>query len=238
MFSTTRWTVVFEAARESRGANRPALGAIVEKYWKPLYFVARHRGLSPADAEDAAQSFFEAVIQGDLLEKADPAKGRFRTYLMTAWKRYLIDVYRHQNRQKRGADVLTISMNTENGEREWLNVSTVSPDPDLVFNRGWASNLIEESIERLRAEYASGQRTMVFNTLLPALTSPLSSEDYARLATSLAVSMGATKVALHRLRQRFAQTLREVVEETVEDPADIDSEMRTLLEVVLSGYRN
>ncbi len=238
MFSTTRWTVVFEAASKSRETNRPALGTLFEKYWKPLYFVARHRGLSPADAEDATQSFFEGVIQGDLLEKADPAKGRFRTYLMTAWKRYLIDVYRHQNRQKRGADVLTISMNTERGERQWLNVSTVSPDPDRIFNRGWASNLIEESIERLRVEYASGQRTAVFNTLLPALTSPLVSEDYARLASTLSVSVGATKVALHRLRQRFAQTLRTVVEETVEDPADIDSEMKTLLDIVLAGCRS
>lgn len=239
MFSTTHWTVVFEAARESRESNRPALGAIVEKYWKPLYFVARHQGLSPADAEDATQAFLAGVVQGDFLEKADPAKGRFRSYLMTSWKRFLIDDYRNKNRLKRGgANVLTVSMTSEKGERQWLDVSAKSSDLDHVFNRGWASNLIDESIERLRSEYASGHRIAVFNTLLPSLTSPLQASDYEKLASSLSISVGATKVAIHRLRQRFSQTLRSVIEETVENPNDVESEMTTLLNVLLNADRS
>lgn len=232
MFSTTQWTVVFNAATENREADRPALGALIEKYWRPLYFVARRQGLSPADAEDATQGFLADIVQGDLLEKADPARGRFRAYLLTAWKRYLIDVYRKEKRLKRGGDVQTVSLDTERGERQWLDISVSNGngDTDRIFNRGWASSLVEQTIDRLRAEYSTGQRLEMFNALLPSLTSVTDAASYRQLSSKLSMSVGAAKVALHRLRQRFAQTLRTAVEETIDDPADLESEMKALLD--------
>ena len=94
LFKTTRWTVVFQAAKEESGAGRPALSEIIQKYWRPLYFYARQQGLSAADAEDATQGFLTGIVEGKLLDAADPAKGRFRTFLLTAWKRYLVDLHR------------------------------------------------------------------------------------------------------------------------------------------------
>lgn len=235
MFSTTRWTVIFKAANESRDADRPALGALIEKYWKPLYCVARRQGLSAADAEDATQGFLTGIVQGDLLEKADPAKGRFRTYLLTAWKRYLIDVYRKENRQKRAGDARTVSLNCERGERQWMEIAATNLDPDQIFSSGWASNLIDETINRLRLEYSTDKRVDLLNALLPNLTRPADAASYKQLASRLSLTVGATKVALHRLRQRFAQTLRLAVEETIDDPAELESEMKELLNELLAA---
>jgi len=235
MFMTTRWTIVFQAAAEESGSGRPALSEIIQKYWRPLYFYARHRGLSAADAEDATQSFLAGFIEGKLLERADPARGRFRTFLLTAWKRYLIDLHRHTSRERRGGLVSTLSIDTEQGERDWLLSSSENTDPDRVFLAGWASQLVEETLRRLRAEYASSQRTTVFDTLCPYLSVPLNSDLYQEISTKIAVTAGACKVALHRLRQRFAQCLREVVEETVENPEDVEEELNELFQVLIEN---
>lgn len=235
MFMTTRWTVVFQAATEESGAGRPALSEIIQKYWRPLYFFARQRGLSPVDAEDATQGFLAGFLDGKLLERADPAKGRFRSFLLTAWKRYLIDLHRHDSREKRGGSVATLSIDTELGEREWLQWRSADADPEKVFLAGWAANLVEETLQRLQTEYASSQRTVIYDALIPYLTTPLNNEVYLQISSKMSVTAGASKVALHRLRQRFAQSLREVVEETVDDPQDVDAELSELFRVLVEN---
>jgi RNA polymerase sigma factor (sigma-70 family) len=232
MFLTTRWTVVFQAAVEDSGAGRPALSEIIRKYWRPLYFFARHRGLSAADAEDATQAFLAGFLDGKLLERADPAKGRFRTYMLTAWKRYLVDLHRHDTREKRGGTLATLSIDAGQGEREWLELSAADTDPDRVFLASWATNLVDETLQRLRSEYAASHRTPIINALIPYLTTPATNSLYVEISNRLGTSIGASKVALHRLRQRFSQTLRAVVEETVDDPEDIETELTELLSVL------
>lgn len=235
MFMTTHWTVVFQAAVEKSGAGRPALSEIIRKYWKPLYFFARQRGLSPSDAEDATQGFLAGFMDGKLLEQVDPAKGKFRTYLLAAWKRYLIDLYRHDSRKKRGGAVEFSSYDSADCEREWLQRSSNDAQPELVFMTSWASSLVEETLRRLRSEYASSKRLATFEAMIPYLTCPLNAESYQQIASKLSVTAGASKVALHRLRQRFGQCIREVVQETVDDPADIETELGDLLNVLVEN---
>jgi RNA polymerase sigma factor (sigma-70 family) len=231
MFTTTQWTVVFDAAKEDSKTSRPALNALLDKYWKPLYFYARHTGLSASDAEDATQSFMTELVQGSFIEKADPARGRFRSYLLTAWKRHLIDMDRTQRRQKRGGDVSMTSIYCERGESEWLaraSVQTQQADPDQFFVEEWATNLVREALTRLEREYGTSQRGAIFQSLKGFLTVPIEQKTYEAVAKENGLSAGAAKVALHRLRQRFAQTLREVVQETVDDPEDVQSELDEL----------
>ena len=241
MFQTTRWTVVFQAAVEESGAGRPALSEIIQRYWRPLYFYARQRGLSIADAEDATQGFLAGLIDGNLLERVDPAKGRFRTFLLTAWKRYLVDQHRYSTREKRGGSRVALSIDVESSEREWLLSRTEQSDPDKLFQTGWAKNIVDETLRRLRAEYSASQREFVFETLVPYLAVPIDIDVYQQVASKLNATSGASKVALHRLRQRFSQCLRGVIEETVEHPSDVELELNELLQVlvenpILPGY--
>ena len=232
MLTTTHWTMVFRAASEERGSRRLVLGELLEKYWQPLYFYARRQGLSAEDAEDATQALMTKLVEGDFLATADPAKGRFRTYLLTYWKRFLIDRARSEGRIKRGGDRSILSLSGERGEEAWkLWSSTSQPglDADGAYEAEWARSILRNTVEILRAEYASSQRELAFESLLPYLTVPVDNQTYLDVSKRMSVSLGAAKVALHRLRQRFAQTLRLVVQETLEDAGDLDSEIQTLM---------
>lgn len=204
----------------------------MRRYWLPLYSSGRRQGLSNQDAEDATQEFLSGMIDGKLLDSADPTKGRFRNYLLTAWKRFLIDQYRKQNSERRGGQVVTLALDFEAGEKHWLALQSREPDPDRIFMRSWASSLLDEAKHRLRNDYVRRNRQTLFDALQPWLTHSPSAADYAELGSNLNSSTSTVKVALHRLRTRFGTLLREVVAETVDEPTEIDREISELLQLL------
>lgn len=254
-FETTQWTIVWNAAKASlkqdRQTNeplstshdpahsesppslayRPALEEIIHRYWLPLYSFARQQGLSSADAEDATQAFLCQVIEGSWLAKADPAKGRFRTYLLTAWKRFLIDEYRKQNRQKRGGGIVVQSIEFSLGENHFQRQGGQTSSPDESFMVAWANSILEGAKKRLRTELQGRGRDRIVPFLFRHLTQPIQNQDYQHWTTETGCSVAALKVALHRGRQRFGELVRECVLETIEDPAELDIELQTLVEV-------
>ena len=231
-FATTQWTVVWQAAREDSQHGRPALTEIVSRYWQPLYSYARRQGFSSEDAEDATQEFLSSVVAGRLLEQADPAKGKFRSFLLTAWKRFLVDEYRKRTAVRRGGDAVTLSLDVGNGEQDWLELRADQFDPDHLFHISWAKALLAETRLRIRRSYQEKGKTALVDALLPRLTQVIDSAAYAQLATTLEMSPGAVKVAMHRLRQRFGATLRDVVAETIEDTDELDAELNEMLRVL------
>ncbi len=232
MFSTTRWTIIHQAAQNDSGSGRIAWAHLAEKYWNPLYFFARQHGLGAQDAEDATQEFLMRLIEGELLSSADPALGRFRNYLLTAWKRFLIDRHRSENRIRRGGPIQHIAIHSDRGEERMLHVVSKKTAPEDAFARGWASAIIDEARSRLRSDYTSSGRYPIYDRLIPLLTQTVTSQQYDQIARELQVTPGAAKVAMHRIRQRFGETLREVVAETVDDPSDIGSELNDLLTIL------
>lgn len=231
-FATTQWTLVWRAAQEDSQHGRPALAEVIRRYWKPLYSYARKRGFSPQDAEDATQEFLSRVMSGRLLDDADPAKGKFRAFLLTAWQRFLIDEFRRQSAQKRGHNHAHVPLDVEAGERAWTHLESREPDAERVFMRSWASSLLEEARNRLRDEYGRRGKSELCEALLPKLTAMVDAADYAQLASQLGSKPGAIKVALHRMRQRFGTALRALVLETVDDAREVDMEIEALLRVL------
>lgn len=234
-FATTQWTLVWNAAREDSNHGRPALEELVRSYWRPLYSFARRQGLGREDAEDATQEFLSSVVRGDLLCSANPAKGKFRTFLLVAWKRFLIDEFRRRQTLRRGGDLKFLSLDFGTGEQNWLEFESREPDPDRLYSQCWANSLLDEVRSRLRASYARRDRSLLFAVLMPRLTETLKKAEYDQLADELSLSPSAVKVALHRLRQRFGQTTREVVLETLDDPTEIDAELAELRFALSSG---
>lgn len=224
--------MVWKAAEEDSQHGRPALTEVIRRYWQPLYTFARRQGLSSEDAEDATQEFLSRVINGQLLENADPAKGRFRTFLLTIWKRFLIDEYRKAKSIRRGGAASVVSIDIDGGEQRWQSLQSREPDPDRVFLKTWAESLLDEAHNRLQRDYVSRGKADLLSALLPKLTQQLNADAYEAIAIDLNLTKGAVKVALHRLRQRFGDTLREVVAETVDSRSDIDSELADLLAVL------
>ncbi|MEZ6135962.1 MAG: sigma-70 family RNA polymerase sigma factor [Pirellulaceae bacterium] len=228
-FATTQWTLVWNAAKEDPQAARPAFAELFERYRQPLYFVARRQGLSQEDAEDAIQDFFTSLLDDSFLGKANPVSGRFRNYLGIAWKRFLIDDYRRGTTEKRGGHVKHLTLDVDVMESAWLATRQHTSEVDRLFAKTWAENVLASVRERLATEYTRRGRGDLFAVLIAYVSTPLDTVGYAALATQLATTEGAVKVALHRLRRRFGETLRDTIAETVASPADIDAELDELL---------
>jgi len=227
MFPTTRWTLVF-ASREGGEARRTAVEALLSTYWKPVYFYARRRGLAVEAAEDAVQGFFLHLLERDFPDRADPARGRFRSYLLTAMDHYLINLHAREAARKRGGGVRLLPLDTVRAEHE---LAAAPAAPPLAFEREWATGLMERALARLRDEYEEGARKGRADTVLKFFRLD-GVPTYAQAAAECGMTVAQLKAALHRARERFRAILREEVAPTVEDDRQADEELAELLRLL------
>jgi RNA polymerase sigma-70 factor (ECF subfamily) len=232
-FATTQWSLVVAArpdeASETRARN--ALEELCRAYWYPLYAFVRYRGYTAEDAQDLTQAFFASVLQGGGFASADPERGRFRSYLLGAMKHFLANEWHRARTQKRGGRVRLIEWDALDPETRYAGASTRADDPELLFDHEWALEIIAAALRALRNEMVGAGKEELFHALKGSLTGEgdLPREE---IAERLEMSEGAVKVAVHRLRQRYRTLLRSTVAETVSDQANLDEEMRYLLEVL------
>jgi DNA-directed RNA polymerase specialized sigma24 family protein len=225
MFPTTRWTVVL-SSRESEEARRAALETLLPLYWKPVYFFLRRKGLAVEAAEDATQGFFVHVLENDLLPRVDPARGRFRSYLLTSLTNYLANQYERASAQKRGGGVKVVPIDTLVAERE---LPAQPDDPGRAFDREWAISVLERGARRLKREYDEGRRKGPADVYLRFFALEDEPPSYADAARACGLTTVQFKAALHRARQRFREILHEEIADTLETTDDPEAEMRTLL---------
>ena len=236
-FPATRWSVI--AAVASGGDNaaaRTALGELCRIYWHPLYAFARRKNLSPEDAEDATQAFLLRMLETNFVAAADPALGRLRTFLLTAFARHLSDLRRDASRLKRGGGVEFSPLDLHDAEDRYL-AGPPSQDPTLQFEADWATAMLEGAIVQLESEYAADGRPELFAVLRPFLGAEGEIPHQAELATQLGMSHAALRTSLSRLRDRFRTALRAQIADTLRDPTEaaIDEELRALRAVLASG---
>jgi RNA polymerase sigma factor (sigma-70 family) len=227
-FATTRWSLVAALRPDvaSDGRAREALEELCRAYWYPLYVFVRFRGRSPEDAQDLTQAFFARIVESGGLGAADPARGRFRSYLLGAMKHFLANEWRRARAQKRGGGARILDLDALDPEGRFVPAA-VPTDPEAAFDREWARETTARARAELRAEWEARGKEDVFDALEGSLTGeePPRSETAARLG----MTEGGLKVAIHRLRQRYREVLRAGIAETVADPADVDDEMRHLV---------
>ncbi len=227
LFLTTRWTEVLSAQDVQSPGAREALEGLCRAYWRPLYLWIRRQGRSPHDAQDLTQEFFSRLLEKDWLRAADRERGRFRTFLLVALKRFLADEWDRTRAQKRGGGLLPVALDTEGVEQALASEAVETPDQ--AYERQWAMTLIERAVARLRAEFHAGHRVSDFEALKEFLTADRGEISYALAAARLSTSEGAARVAVHRLRKRFRELFKEEVAGTVARGEDLDDELRQLL---------
>lgn len=226
MFRTTRWSLIAAAGDAAGPDGRQALADLCRLYWYPVYAYVRRRGHDRHAAEDLTQSFFARLLEKNDLAAADPARGRFRSFLLTACQHFLSNQHDHDTAQKRGGGVKPLSIDFGQGEERYAREPADPHTPEAEFERRWALALLDQTLTELRAEYAESKKVALFDTLKGTLTGDATS--YRDLGTRLGLSEGAVKVAVHRLRQRYRDKLRAVIAETVDGPAAVDDELRDL----------
>ena len=234
-FATTRWSIVLAAGRANADDAESALATLCRSYWYPVYAFIRRRGAPAADAEDLTQEFFATLLEKDYVRLADPERGRFRTFLLTAVSRFLTKQHERNRAGKRGGGRMVLSLDLAEGEDRYRLEPVEQWTPERLFERRWALTLLERVIVRLRERYAEQGKGALFEQLKDFLTQPEADGLLADLAKSLGMTEGALKVAIHRLRRRYRDLLKEEVGETVSAPDELADELDCLLAALRGG---
>jgi RNA polymerase sigma factor (sigma-70 family) len=231
-FATTRWTVVLAAGASDPGPARAALETLCATYWYPLYAMARRRGADRHRAADLVQGFFAALLEKGWVGDADPARGRFRAFLLTAFQRFCAKEHEKETAQKRGGGARHLSLDFDAGETRFQTEGPTDLAPERVFERRWALTLLARALDRTRADFEGAERERTFAALVPFIGGPGDARPYAEIAARLATTEGAVKVTVHRLRARYREHLRAEIRDTVGDEAAVDDEIRHLMEAL------
>jgi len=231
-FPITHWSVVLSASDPGSSRATEALEKLCRTYWYPLYAYVRRRGKSPPDAQDLTQEFFARLLARHWLERADQARGRFRTFLLTALEHFLANEWDKERALKRGGDRQFVPLDWTAAENRYGFEPADPLTPEQIFERRWALTLLDTVLEKLGADYGGQGKAELFAALKLGLVASQSSLPYAELACSLHLSESGVRVAVHRLRQRYRELLRCEIANTVDSAEAVDAEMRHLFNVL------
>ncbi len=227
-FATTRWTLVVAAGERSAPAAAMALEELCRIYWYPLYVYARRRGRTREDAEDLTQSFFARLLARNDFAGLAPERGRFRGFLLASFKNFLANDWDRSQRLKRGGGIATLSLDWQDAETRYQIEPVDLASPDKLFDRAWATTLLDCVISRLGDEYVAAGKAALFNELKSCLAYGKGAVSMASVAAALGIAEPTVRVLLHRLRHRFRDLLRDEISQTVDGADQVAEELNTL----------
>lgn len=223
------------AAREGDSATASeALEKLCQTYWPPLYAFIRHEGHDEAEAKDLTQEFFLRLIDREFLKHLRHQRGKFRSFLLTFLKNFLLEQRGKARAQKRGGGKIMVSLDRIGEEGLYLNEPVDHFSPDQVFERRWAQTIFQVALNRLREEYVSAGKADLFDLLKDFQPRESGAPSYAEIGARFEMTEAAIKSAVQRMRARHRELLRQEIANTVTRPDEIEEEIRHLREV-LSG---
>lgn len=227
-FPATRWSLV-NLASNTEGTE--ALEKLCHVYWYPLYAFARRSGQTATNAEDLTQGFFQKLLEKHWLADAMPEKGRLRTFLLTAFRRYMANEWRRDQAEMRGGGWNRVDWQQADGEQRYATTTTELLPAEL-FDRQWALAVMERTLDGIQEEFVQRGKETQLDELKSVLMMDKGAIDYAGVAKRLQMTEGAARVAVHRLRKRFRLRFREEVSLTLEEGEDLEEELRYLARVL------
>lgn len=234
-FLTTRWSRVLRAGDLESTDAQLALEGLCRDYWKPLFDFARRKGHSPEDAQDLTQGFIAKLLATNSLSRADRERGRFRTFLLSAFCNFMVGDHRCQTALKRGGAQRPVSLDEVASEQGTVMHPRDPMTPEREYERSWALALLERVLLRLRAEYETAGRRLLYEAVEPHISGGAGRPGYAEIGAGIGMSESAVTVAVHRMRKRYGQLLREEIAATVATLEDVEDELRHLMNVVSAG---
>ncbi len=228
-FGTTHWSVVLAAGESPSPDSQRALEQLCRAYWFPLYAYLRRRGHPSQDAQDLVQDFFAHLIERRAFREVTPDHGRFRSFLRVCLNHLVADAADRERARKRGGGGVRLSLDAEHADQLYQLEAKNQLSADQLFDRRWAIAVLDQALERLRAEQVSAGKESTFARLRPFITDTAEAGDYEPVAAQLKQSPNAVAVAVSRLRSRYRELVRLEVAATVGNPSEVDAEMRHLL---------
>lgn len=231
-FCSTHWSLVLAAGDTESPQARECLEQLCGIYWYPLYAYVRRKGYQPHDAHDLTQEFFARLLARNYLSVADRNRGRFRSFLLATLEHFLAREWTKGHAQKRGGGRTVLSRDGADAENRYLLEPSHELTPERIFDRRWATTLLDEAMAQLRRECVDRGKGELFAKLEGLLSGQPSNASYAEIAVALNRSEGAIKVAVHRLRQRYGELIRVEIARTVAVPEAVDEELKYLFTVL------
>lgn len=234
-FASTHWSLVLLAGQRGTAASDSALAALCESYWAPLYAYVRRCIPNEHEAQDLTQTFLARLIEKNYLNLADPARGRFRTFLLTAIQHCIANERRDARAQKRGGGRSPLSLDFDSVHPLAETLSDDSATPEQEFDRQWAVTLLARVMQRLEREQLDAGKSDQFQCLKGFLVGDRAAGGFAAAAQQLGMTEPAARMAASRLRARYRELLRGEIAQTVATPEQIDEEIADLFRIFADG---
>jgi DNA-directed RNA polymerase specialized sigma24 family protein len=229
VFATTHWSVVLGAGQKESPKASEAMAHLCRTYWYPLYAYVRRKGYNVHDAQDLTQEFFARLLARNYLSVADRNKGKFRSFLLGSLEHFLAREWTKAHARKRGGGQIAFSFDAVEAENRYLLEPATELTPERIYDRRWSTTLLERAMTRLEAECLANHKGDLFARAKGFLSGERGEGSYSELATTLSISEGAARVAIHRLRQRYGELVRDEIGQTVANSGEVDEELRYLV---------
>lgn len=220
------------AGEASEPIGREALTELCQAYWAPVYAYLRRSGEDPDSARDLTQGFFALLLEKGAFRRADPGRGRFRSFLLASLKNYLANEHDRETARKRGGGQTFVELDVAAEDSGYRLDPAHEETPEKIFERRWAHALLVRVMARLRDERSAGGESARAAVLLGLLTGETAAVSYRNVADELGMTEAAVKAAVYRLRCRYGEILREEILETVDELSEVDAEIQFLQSVL------
>ncbi len=230
-FTSTRWTIVLMAGGVQSPTSDEAFSTLFRTYTRPLRAFLRRSGYAEDDAEELVQAFLAYVYEKRSLRHADPDRGRFRSFLLTSLKNYVINQHDRDQAEKRGGGVHPLPLEVPTVEGTFQIEPPTDETPEKVFDREWAKTILALAFSRLRQELTP-EKARQFDVLKVHLGGDRTEGGYAHTAASLGILEGAARTEVSRLKVRLRKCIVDEIAHTVTTPEEIEEEIRHLLDAV------
>jgi len=224
--------MVLRAGEEVSPESTAALEKLCRAYWLPICLFARRKGWGEEDAKDLTQQFFARLLERKDFAGLDPRKGKFRTFLLTAFTHFLTNEYYRNAALKRGGGQSFVSLDQVTSDELQMGLPAAEVPPTTLYDLRWARTILKTALQRLKDEMCQMDKQTHFDELKQFLTVNATGSEYAASAAKLGMEGTAVPVAVHRLRQRYRELVRDEVAQTVTSPVELDEEMRHLFAVL------
>ena len=231
-FETTNWSVVLAAGAGSTPEARLALEQLCQTYWYPLYAFVRRRGKSESDARDSVQSFILLLLDRNDFATADPGRGKFRTFLLSALNNFLANEFDYQNAVKRGGRQTILAIDWNDAEARYQVEPATQDPPEKLFHRQWAMSILNTVLQTLKTEYESAGNSELYAALARYLIGDHPKMSHDAIAEQLNTTASSVKSSIHRMRKRFREVLRWQVAATVTSEDEVNDEIRDLFQAL------
>lgn len=186
-------------------------------------------GYSTADAQDLTQSFFGRLIEKRLVAQADYQRGRFRTFLLTALRRFVINEWKRGRTVRAGGGKQVLPLEFASAEKVFSLEPSHNMTPDALFERQWAVQVLEHSLARLEQQQRELGKSDLFDRLVPYLTMCGEPPGYEAIASEFGSTTAALKMTVSRWRKELGRLVREEIRTTVLSDEDVDDELSSLM---------